>query len=61
MSRVAVAHEVLQQAEITSAIAECIGGAMSKHVGPDISETGAYSRLGDDVIDGLSRQRLTAL
>ena len=55
-----MAHEILQQPKIVTAIGERVPGAMAKHVRPHVAKTCASSRLRDEVVHGLAGHGLPA-
>ena len=61
MPRITVAHEVLQQPEVVTLVAQGVTCAVAQHVGPDAAEAGTLASFADEVIDGLARHRLPPL
>ena len=54
-------HEILQQPEVVTLIAQRIASAVAQHVRPDAAETRPLAGFPDEVIDGLARHRLPTL
>ena len=61
MSWIAVAHEVLKQAEVVALVAQSISSAVAQHVGPNTAQPCAFAGFADEVIDGVARHRLPPL
>jgi hypothetical protein len=61
MSGVAVAEVILDQPEIVAPIRECEATGVSQHVRMNRRQSGALCRGRDQVIDGLTSERLAAL
>ena len=54
-------HEVLQQAEVVTFVAQGIAGAVAQHVGPNAAEPRTFASLSYKVVDGLTRHWLPPL
>lgn len=64
MSRVlgiAVAEIILDEAQVVAAIGERESAGMPERMGMDVPQVGSHGGRGDDVIDGLTGERLAAL
>ena len=58
---IAMAEVILDQAQVSAAVGEGKTAGVPQHVGMDVRQPGALGRRGDQVVDGLPGQWLTAL
>jgi hypothetical protein len=54
VARISVSHEVLEQPEIPSPIAQGIASTVAKHVRPHVPEARPFSRLANEIVDSLT-------